>query len=380
VDAHYQSLNKRLLERSRKDALRMLAPPAGGIDFLSNDYLGFARSISLREQIEEAWIKTAYAANGSGGSRLISGNFPGVEELELELAGHFRSEDALLFNAGYTANLGLLSALPERGDVLLYDQLVHASVRDGIRLSAAKSIKFRHNDLPELEQLLSRFRGGKTWVVIESVYSMDGDTAPLEEICALCGEYGAAILLDEAHATGITGKGGGGLAVALGLHEKIFARVITFGKALGSHGAAVLGSKALKSYLVNFCRPFIYTTGISPHHVTAIRTSLSYLTQADEKRERLEKRIRGFREDLFRLGLSARFLNSCSPIQSILIPGNGNAKELEKRLRNAGFSVKAILSPTVAEGKERLRICLHEYNTPEECRSLLEQIKKYVTA
>ena len=200
---------------------------------------------------------------GSGGSRLLAGNYPLIEKLEKSIASFHDAEAGLIFNSGYDANIGLLSCIALKEDTILYDQLIHASLRDGIRLGYAQSFSFEHNNPASLELRLKQ-AAGTVYVVTESLFSMDGDLAPLQEMAALCEQYNAKLIVDEAHATGIVGEHGEGLVQHLQLQSKCFARIHTFGKALGVHGAIVLGSSFLRSYLINFSRPFIYTTALPP--------------------------------------------------------------------------------------------------------------------
>jgi 8-amino-7-oxononanoate synthase len=261
-----------LLEKRRSAGLlRSLKTPENLIDFCSNDYLGLARSVTLRQTIEQSVAVHSNRLNGSTGSRLLAGNSALAEELETELAAFHDTEAALIFNSGYDANVGLLASLPQRGDTLLTDDLIHASMIDGARLSVANRFKFRHNDLDDLENRLKRATG-TVYVAIESVYSMDGDLAPLTEIVELCEHYEAALIVDEAHATGVFGPQGGGLVQSLGLQKRVFARVHTFGKALGVHGAAVVGSASLRDFLINFARSFVYSTALPPHSLLAIHS------------------------------------------------------------------------------------------------------------
>ena len=228
-----EKMKQRLAERQQAGLLRVLPPPLDGLtDFCSNDYLGLAHSLEQPS--------TQFA--GATGSRLISGNTTAAEELEMTIAQFHGAEAALLFPSGYTANIGLLPAISTRHDTIIYDKLLHASLRDGIGLSQSKAYSFAHNDLTDLERKLQIAKGEK-WVVVESVYSMDGDQAPLEAMAQLCESYDANLIVDEAHGTGVLGQRGEGLVSALGLENKVWARVHTFGKAMGSHGAAVLGSK-----------------------------------------------------------------------------------------------------------------------------------------
>jgi 8-amino-7-oxononanoate synthase len=251
-------LEKKLEKRKEIDALRTLAINEGKTDFCSNDYLGIVKNKLLENVPGENY------AHGSTGSRLLSGNYKLIEETENIIANFHEAEAGLLFNSGYAANTGLLGCIAQKGDIIIYDQLSHASIRDGIRLSFATSFSFQHNDVGDLEKKLAGIQnpGVNIFVVTESVFSMDGDMAPLLEISSLCERYGAGLIVDEAHATGVTGAKGEGLVQQLSIQHKCFARVHTFGKACGCHGAIVLGSEKLKNYLINFSRPFIYSTSL----------------------------------------------------------------------------------------------------------------------
>ncbi|MEL6923840.1 MAG: 8-amino-7-oxononanoate synthase, partial [Bacteroidota bacterium] len=371
-------LRKRLEKRAHNQSLRELTLQKGRIDFCSNDYLGFAKNEQLRKLSADADLTkvgaTSVLPNGSTGSRLISGHSALAAVLESELAEFHQAEAALLFNSGYDANMGLLSCLTGRHDTIIYDSLAHASIRDGIRLAAARSFSFQHNDLTDLEKKLGKATG-HILVVVESVYSMDGDEAPLAAIADLCTQFDAALIVDEAHATGVFGTMGQGLVQQLGLERRVWARVHTFGKALGSHGAAVLGSSDLKQYLINYSRPLIYTTALPPHSLLAIRAGYALLRQRDWTTQ-LHARI-----DLFLKGLSPnirrQFISSRSPIQSWVLGGNEQTKAAARSLQAHGFDVRAILHPTVPKGSERLRICLHRFNTPEEIKGLLTAIHQY---
>ena len=331
------------------------------VDFYSNDYLGLAKSS----------IATSTNHAGSTGSRLISGNSTEAIEAENYLADFYESEAALIFNSGYDANIGLFSAVPQRGDLILYDEFIHASVRDGIRLSHAKAFSFKHNDCNDLTAKLERFEG-TVFVAVESLYSMDGDLAPLQEIAAICQEFNALLIVDEAHSGGIFGKEGRGLCAELKIEEQVFARLITFGKAYGTHGAAVLGSETLKSYLVNFARSFIYTTALPP-------TQYQYIVQQVE-RSRLDLNRLKLQEniDLFRgiLGDKVHFSDARSPIQVVLIPGVAEVNAVSRLLQVNLLAVKAIMSPTVSEGQERLRVCLHGFDSGDDVLKLGELILK----
>ena len=366
-------IHERLTQRQTIGTSRQLSVHNALIDFSSNDYLGFARSTELKTHFEDALKKYPGYKLGSTGSRLLAGNDLFTENLEKKIAAFHLAESALIFNSGYDANLGLLSSLPQRGDTIITDELVHASMIDGARLSHANRYTFKHNDLHSLEQKLKQARG-KIYIAIESVYSMDGDEAPLEKICKLAEQYHAALLVDEAHAIGIYGTRGRGLVEKEGLTKRVFARTITFGKALGTHGAAILGSNVLRAYLINFARSFIYSTAANFCSHLATEVAYKFLTQYDHQ-SAIYQRIHSFKEAIHN---TSRLIESNSPIQIILIPGNREAKHIEQKLQHAGFDVRAILSPTVKADSERLRICLHNHNSFEEIKSLASTINKYI--
>lgn len=346
--------------------------PKALTDFCSNDYLGFARSADLQSFVQAEINRHTFSLTGSTGSRLISGNDSFTEDLEKFISGFHQAEAALIFNSGYDANVGFFSSLPQRGDTIITDELIHASIIDGARLSFASRYSFKHNDLNSLEEKL-KIAKGRIFIAVESVYSMDGDTAPLQQIVILAEKYSAALIVDEAHAVGIFGEQGQGLVHQLGLQDRIFARIITFGKALGCHGAAVLGSQALRAYLINFARSFIYTTAASPLSHISIYSAYKYLMKNNFKRD-IESKIAVFKEAAGQL--LELFINSESTIQSLLVEGNQKAKQLETALQDAGFAVRAVLPPTVPEGKERLRFCLHTFNSENEIKLLLNTVKE----
>ncbi|MGV8879042.1 MAG: aminotransferase class I/II-fold pyridoxal phosphate-dependent enzyme [Sphingobacteriaceae bacterium] len=361
----------RLKERQDNGLFRTLRRESGLIDFCSNDYLGFARSELLRNAIANAISKYPDYANGSTGSRLLAGNGLFIEELEKEIAQFHEAEAGLMFNSGYDANIGLFSALPQRGDTIITDELIHASIIDGARLSYANRFIFKHNNLDSLEQKLKHAKGN-CYIAVESVYSMDGDVAPLEAMAKLSRVYNANLIVDEAHALGIFGSG---MVQALQIEKEVFARVVTFGKALGAHGAIILGSNALRDYLINFARSFIYSTAPSFHQVLTVKMAYQLLKESTAVIKDLQRKIA-----LFRSALTDRHFqltNSNSAIQSLIIPGNEEVKMMAEKLRQAGFDVRPILSPTVAAGSERLRICLHSFNTEQQILSLTNDIIRF---
>jgi 8-amino-7-oxononanoate synthase len=355
-------LYQKLGERSSLHALRSLHSGGHQADYYSNDYLGI-----VKHGLIEELLRGNQFAHGSTGSRLLAGNYKMVEETEEEIALFHDAPAALIFNSGYDANFGLLACIAQRGDLVIYDKLSHASIRDGIRQSFADSFSFGHNDLCELEKKLqnrSVATGRNCFVVTESVFSMDGDMAPLPEMVALCEQHGAHLIVDEAHATGVIGENGVGAVQFLGLQHRCFARIHTFGKALGCHGAVILGSQLLRDFLINFCRPFIYSTAIPPSSVAAIRASYKIFPEKNHDRVVLEKLISLFDHKVFK--------NSKTPIQCLILPGNEHVKKISKHLLENSFDVRPILYPTVPLGQERLRIALHSFNTIEETKRLID--------
>ncbi len=385
---HPLKLEKSLENRKELQALRKLSVNEGLIDLSSNDYLGFAASEDIFQNT--ASILKAYHLenNGSAGSRLLNGNNRLYLDTEAFVGDFHKAEAALIFNSGYDANIGFFSSVPQRGDVILYDELVHASIRDGIKMSNAKAYKFKHNDLEELQRRIKKItdktikgEGNVIYIVTESVFSMDGDIPNLQALANMAEVHDCFLVIDEAHALGIFGDGGEGLVQQEGLQNKVFARINTFGKAMGCHGAAVLGSYRLKEYLVNFARSFIYTTALPPHSVAGILSAYQFL-QTSEVQERqiinLRKNISLFKAEILNYKLEKYFIPSDSAIHCCVIPGNIEVKAAAGELQKKGFDVKAILSPTVAKGRERLRICLHSSNTENEIESLVKLMANFV--
>lgn len=351
-------LESQLNLRREEGSLRTLKFPSLKIDFCSNDYLGVVYNRLLKV--------SDTAAHGSTGSRLLAGNSELAESLEATIAAFHNSEAALLFNSGYDANIGLLSCVARKGDTIIYDELSHASIRDGIRLGFAAAYSFRHNDLQDLEKKI-RLSSGQIFVITESLFSMDGDIAPLREIAAVCSRYNAHLVVDEAHATGICGPSGAGLIQLENLQQQCFARIHTFGKALGCHGAVILGSQRLRAYLINFARSFIYTTALPPAAMNAIKHSYEIFPAMQAEREILNDLINRFTS----AGIAYEIIPGASPIQGVLVPGNEAVKQLAMRLNTAGFDVRPIMSPTVPRGSERLRIVIHSFNTVAQVDNLI---------
>lgn len=375
-----KSVQQKLRLRQEQNALRTLLNSNNGIDFASNDYIGFAKNESIFHQTHQFLLDNNIKENGATGSRLLSGNHALYPETEKYIANFHQADAALIFNSGYDANVGFFSSVPQRNDLILYDELCHASIRDGIQMSHAKAYKFGHNDFEELEKLIQKYasESNEIYIATESVFSMDGDCPNLEQLTTLAEKYLAYLVIDEAHALGVFGSNGEGLIQSLGLQDKVFARIMTFGKGLGCHGAAILGSENLKSYLVNFARSFIYTTGLSPHSVATILQSYKSLFHEKQALQKLQSNIIFFNQEKMRLGLKPIFVYSKSAIQCAILPGNENVKSIATQLQQNGFDVRPILSPTVAEGQERLRFCLHSYNSEAKISKVLELLATFV--
>ncbi len=348
--------DKKLEERKANNQLRSINVFDTSIDFFSNDYLGLSKVATKSK-----------SHKGSTGSRLLSGTQPISIEVESSLAQFFDSQAALVFNSGYTANLGVYSCIPLRGDTILYDEYVHASIRDGIRLSFAAAVSFRHNDLEDLKKKLISATG-TCYIAVESMYSMEGDMAPLRGILTLADRYGARVIVDEAHAVGVFGDYGRGIVHARAMCERIFLRVITFGKAYGFHGAAVLCNEKTKQYLVNFSRPFIYTTAPSEDFFQRIKT-LILRKDIYARQKQLHENLEYFRET------KSEFLISepNSPIQVIRGVDINQLRLIANKCIAQGIYTKPIFSPTVPKGNECLRFCFHSFNSHEEI-SILKNI------
>ncbi len=351
-----RKLIDKLSKRNQEGTKRSLSFFEDGIDFYSNDYLGLTRQSTLSN------TSTSF---GSTGSRLISGNSKEALVCEEYLADFFKVEKALVFNSGYDANLGFFGAVPQRGDTVIYDEHIHASVRDGIRLSFADSFSFEHNSLSDIERLIGRSRG-TVYVAIESLYSMGGDFSPLKDIAKICSENGAYLVVDEAHACGVFGEEGRGLVDRLNIVDQVFARIVTFGKAYGFHGACVLGQAKLIEFLVNFSRSFIYTTALPPKDYTQIKNNVEF-TKDENLRRHLQDNIYDFVNQLKIKGLISERI---SPIQMIQIGSVEKCKSIAENLFKSGINVKPIYSPTVRVGNESIRICIHSFNTKEEIENL----------
>jgi 8-amino-7-oxononanoate synthase len=374
-----KKLQQKLQDRATHNALRKLGEENTLVDFSSNDYLGFSQSETIFNNAHQYLLDQNILQNGATGSRLLSGSHTLYNEVETMLCEVHNSNAALVFNSGYDANIGLFSSVPQRNDIILYDELIHASIRDGISMSHAKAYKFKHNDLKDLESHLERSREvalqPDIYVVTESVFSMDGDSPDLVLLTQFCNDNKLRLIIDEAHAIGMFGDNGCGKIQEFKLEKDIFARIITFGKALGCHGAAVLGSADLTLYLVNFARSFIYTTGLPPHSLATIKMAYEQLIIQIKSEaspiKKLHQNIDFFKSEIERLQLDSYFVASNSAIHCCIISGNATVKNMALQLEQNGFDVKPILSPTVPKGQERLRFCLHSYNSSEEITKVL---------
>ncbi|GAA4380588.1 8-amino-7-oxononanoate synthase [Hymenobacter koreensis] len=373
-----QRLTQHLEQREVSGTRRRLTLPATGlVDFASNDYLGLARSPELRAAMQEALTETDVL--GSTGARLLTGNSAAAEALEQRIAAFHHAEAALLFNSGYAANLGFFSAVPRRDDVILYDEASHASVKDGIRASFATAYSFRHNDAADLRRLLAKSvtATGALFVAVEAVYSMGGDACPLVEFASACQEHGAHLVVDEAHSLGVYGPQGEGLVTALGLDAQVLARIVTFGKALGGQGAAVVGPAVLHDYLLNFSRPFIYTTALPAVTIAALQAGYKLLPSLAEARTRL-------------FHLSAYAQSQLATVTQVQVPAESRVilplrlphfspiqvRALAAAVQAAGFDVRAIVPPTVPAGQQCLRVIVHSYNSETEIDDLVVALRQ----
>lgn len=343
------------LERLRAaDHYRRLTPRAG-VDFASNDYLGLAGDPRLRAAVAQALDRGV--AVGSGGSRLLRGNDPEIETLEAEAAAMFGSEAALYFSTGFAANVALLASLPQPGDLIVHDALVHASMHDGLRLSRAAAVAGGHNDAQAVDDAIARWRReggtGTPWIAVESLYSMDGDFAPVSELAIVAERHDAMLLVDEAHATGVWGEGGRGVAAALEGRPNVVT-LHTCGKALGCEGALVTGPRVFVDFLVNRARPFIFSTAPSPLMAAAVGAALRIVADEPERRARLAALIAHAERVLAPLGVAP----TGSQLLPLIIGDDGATMARATAVQAKGFDVRGIRPPTVAPGTARLRISL----------------------
>lgn len=341
-----------LAARGRLRALRERA----GIDFTSNDYLGLAESEELNRAAAEAVARGVPV--GSGGSRLLRGNHPEHEALEAEAAAYFGAETALYFGGGFVANQAIFSTLPQRGDLVVHDELIHASVHEGLRRGRAEFVGVPHNDIDAFETAIVRWRtaGGKgrPWLSVESLYSMDGDSPDLGGLFAVADRHDAMLVIDEAHATGVLGPQGRGLAARFEGRQNVVT-LHTCGKALGTVGGFILAPRVVRDFLVNRSRPFIFATAPSPLMAAITRAAIELSRTNPERRERLARLVAfAGRELRHRCGLEA----SGSHIVPVVIGADQAAVAVAASLQRRGFDIRAIRPPTVPEGTARLRIAL----------------------
>ncbi|KAL4781326.1 pyridoxal phosphate-dependent transferase [Aspergillus varians] len=386
--------------RQREDRLcrrKLTVLPPSSLDFSSNDFLSLSTSPAFRarflDHLQQAPPLHPFA---SGGSRLLDGNSTYTEELEEFIAAFHNAPSGLLFNSGYDANVGVFSSIPQPGDLIVYDEHIHASAHEGMRLSrAGKRVKFSHSSPESLETVLQgeivadpRLQEGhrNVFIAIESVYSMDGDVAPIRELVSVVGRLlphnNGYFIVDEAHATGVFGPRGSGVVQSMGLEDRMFIRTHTFGKALASHGAIVLCCPETRDYLINYARSLIYTTALGFPFLACIRAAYELLAEGETEhlQHKLGQLIIYFRSRLDGLsswGSSIIEVDhfSKSPIFSLRsrVP-----RELASACQREGYTVRAIMSPTVPAGKERVRVCLHAGNTMEEIDGLIEAIERWL--
>ncbi|MGV3481455.1 MAG: 8-amino-7-oxononanoate synthase [Sphingobium sp.] len=336
------------------DRLRALRP-RDGLDFSSNDYLGLANSDALRTALADG-IALGLPM-GSGGSRLLRGNHEAHEALEVEAARHYRSEAALFLSTGFAANAGLFATLPQRGDLIVHDALIHASAHDGMRIGRAERVAATHNDASAFEDAISAWRAsggtGRAWIAVESLYSMDGDRAPLADLAAIARAHDAILVVDEAHATGVFGADGRGLADDLELGEQLIT-LHTCGKALGCEGALICASRTVINFLINRGRPFIFSTAPSPLVAHCVRHAIGIAAADPERRTRLARLVDHAANLLAPLGIPA----TGSQIVPVVIGEDDRTMAIAAMLQERGFDIRGIRPPTVPEGTARLRLSL----------------------
>jgi 8-amino-7-oxononanoate synthase len=387
-----EKIHPALERRRRIGSLRTLTPfhTVDAIDFSSNDYLGLAQCSEQHEKVDKNYQSLPRHLLGSTGSRLLTGDSQYAQCLEQRLARWHNRPAALLCNSGYDANLAVLSSLTLHCSVIM-DELCHNSLLMGVRLSKGCDVKtFLHNNLRDLERLLAEKRSSSstkpTLIVVESVYSMDGDLAPLPEILGTALKYGACVIVDEAHGLGVFGENGMGVLAAYSLerHPALLCSIHTFGKAAGCHGAVVCGSSAIKEYLINYGRPIVYSTSLPPHSLVTI--TCAYESMAGEVgkqlRAQLCQKVRLFRQEMKIImattNPSISLVPSISPIQALIVPGNTTCKDFCNIVWNASgnrIRLYPIRSPTVPQGQERVRIIVHAHNTIEQIYELINFIE-----
>ena len=340
------------------------------IDFSSNDYLGLSHHPRLIEESKKAIDKFG---TSSSASRLMSGDFELHHQLEEKTSRFKNKEAALVFNSGYQANLGIISALYGKADCIFSDRLNHASILDGILLSGARFFRFQHNDVGHLKSLLRKERNKfhKALIVTETIFSMDGDRAPLKELVRLKERYNCAIMVDEAHATGIYGRQGAGVVQDEGLEKRVDFIMGTFSKALGGFGAYLAASKKIVQYLINTCRSFIYSTALPPSVIVSDLVGLELARKEPQRRHALLECAEFFRSGLRENGFEVK---GNSQIVPLIVGENSRTVKLAKRLQKRGYWVLPIRPPTVPQGQARLRFSLTFWHSREILQRLMDEI------
>ncbi len=367
-----QGLYRRLRRVEGEQGPTLIVDGREVLNFSSNNYLGLASHPALRKAAKEAIDR--YGC-GAVASRLISGNMTLHEELEEQIAKLKGTAAALVFNSGFQANVGIFSALVGEGDVIFSDALNHASIIDGCRLARARTVVYAHCDLARLEDELKKAPAtGRRLIVTETLFSMDGDEAPLAEMVELAERYGAVIMVDEAHATGVFGPNGAGIVAQLGLGERVLVQMGTLGKALGGFGAYVAGSRPLRELLINRCRSFIFTTSLPPPVLAAAIAAVDLLYQEPQRRLALWHNCRALREGLRKLGFSLG--ESQSQILPLVIGDSERCMAFSERLLQKGVFAQGIRPPTVSEGTSRLRITLMATHTHEHLHRALRTFEE----
>ena len=365
----YEDALAALEERGR---LRQLALPAG-CDFTSNDYIALADSQDLKDAVRSALDRGVGV--GAGGSRLLRGNCPEHESLEADAAAFFGSETALYFSSGFSANYALFAALSQRGDLVVHDALIHASAHDGMRAGRAETVEAAHNNANAVEDKIRGWRAaghkGRPWIAVESLYSMDGDRAPLGDLAAIAERYDGILVIDEAHATGVFGPDGRGLGGWLEGRANVIS-LHTCGKALGTSGALICGPKILRDFMVNYSRPFIFSTAPSPIIAASVRAALQLCKEQPQRRKQLATLILFANTAIkTRCGVTP----SGSQIIPVVVGSDKRATALASSMRGYGYDIRAIRPPTVPEGTARLRIALTLHANQELVRAMIEALR-----
>jgi 8-amino-7-oxononanoate synthase len=373
----YKSHERALEALARRGRRRALAPIAG-VDFSSNDYLALAASSELRDAARSA-IERGVPI-GSGASRLLRGNHREHEALEAEAAAFFGAESALFFGGGFIANVALFSTLPQRGDLVVHDALIHASVHDGMRMGKAERAEAHHNDAQSFEDVIADWRAaggtGTPWIAVESLYSMDGDVAPLDDLAVIAERHSGVLAIDEAHATGVLGPMGRGLGAHLEGRSNVIA-LHTCGKGLGSMGALLTGPQVLCDYIVNRSRPFIYATAPSPLMAAIVRAALIVCRFDAARRDSLASLVEFAGA---RLAETCGLQASGTHIQPVIVGADERATRLAAAMQERGYDIRAVRPPTVPEGTARLRLSLtlnvDEAKVSEMAQALAEELKR----